>query len=92
MMGVQLNIKDPATVRLARELAGKTGRTVTETIRTALERVEKEREAEIAEKIRRANEIVDEFQRIMPDEWRGKTSKEIMDAIYDDNEPDGFAR
>lgn len=91
-MATQLNIKDPETVRLARELAGKTGKTVTETIRSALEAVNDRREREIAEKIKRANEIVAEFQRLMPDDWRGKTSKEIMDAIYDDDEPDGFAR
>ena len=91
-MGVQLNIKDQETVRLARELAGKTGRTVTETIRAALERAQTEREAEIAEKIQAVQEIAAEFQRRMPEEWRGKTSKEIMDAIYDDSEPDGFAR
>lgn len=91
-MGVQLNIKDPDTVRLARELAGKTGRTVTETIRSALERAQEERDRAIVEKIKRANEIVAEFQKHMPEEWRGKTSREIMDAIYDDNEPDGFAR
>lgn len=91
-MSVQLNIKDPETVRLARELAGKTGRTVTETIRTALERVREERERVIAEKLAAIDEIVEEFQRRMPEEWRGKTSKEIMDSIYDDNEPDGFAR
>ncbi len=37
-MGAQLNIKDPKTVRLARELAGKMGKSVTETVRAALER------------------------------------------------------
>lgn len=91
-MATQLNIKDPETVRLARELAGKTGRTVTETVRAALEKAQEDRERAIAEKIAAAKEIVAEFQRIMPEEWRGKTSKEVMDAIYDDNEPDGFAR
>ncbi|MGJ3629789.1 type II toxin-antitoxin system VapB family antitoxin [Sphingomonas sp. MMS24-JH45] len=47
-MGVQLNIKDPETVRLARELAGQTRRTVTETVRAALEKMADEREAEVA--------------------------------------------
>ena len=91
-MATQLNIKDPETVRLARELAGRTGKTVTETIRNALERVEADREREIAQKLAEIDEIVAEFQRRMPDDWRGKTSKEIMDSIYDDDEPDGFAR
>ena len=49
-MGVQLNIKDPETVRLARELAGQTRRTVTETVRTALEKMAAEREAEVQRK------------------------------------------
>jgi antitoxin VapB len=51
-MGVQLNIKDPETVRLARELAGRTGKSVTETIRAALER--EVREAELAARQRRS--------------------------------------
>jgi hypothetical protein len=49
-MGVQLNIKDPETVRLARELAGQTRRTVTETVRAALEKMAQEREEDFARK------------------------------------------
>jgi antitoxin VapB len=49
-MGVQLNIKDPETVRLARELAGQTRRTVTETVRAALQKMAEEREEAIARK------------------------------------------
>lgn len=49
-MGVQLNIKDPETVRLARELAGQTRRSVTETVRVALEKMAEEREEEVARK------------------------------------------
>lgn len=88
-MGVQLNIKDPETVRLARELAGHTGLSLTETIRGALERDLREREAAYEAKIARVREISDSFRRNMPPEWHGKTSKEIMDEIYDE---DGLPR
>jgi antitoxin VapB len=84
-MGAQLNIKDAETVRLARELADATGQPVTKAIRQALERELERRESEIEAKIARANEIVAEFQRNLPEEWRGKTSKEIMDSIYDEH-------
>lgn len=91
-MATQLNIKDAETVRLVRAYAAETGRSIPATIRAAIENDRRAREAVIAEKIRRANEIVDEVRRLMPPEWRDKSSKEIMDSIYDDDEPDGFAR
>lgn len=84
-MGVQLNIKDPETVRLARELAGRTGLSITESIRGALERDLAMRESEIQERITRAIKIADNFRRHMPADWHGKTSKQIMDEIYDDD-------
>ena len=84
-MGVQLNIKDPETIRLARELAGATGRSVTETIRTALEREHREREEQLQESLRRVREISAQFRAGLRPEWRGKTSKEMMDAIYDED-------
>lgn len=82
-MGVQLNIKDPETVRLARELAGKSGRSVTETIRHALEKVDADRDAEIAARVAAIDSIVEEVQRKMTPEMRKVTSKEAMDSIYD---------
>ena len=88
-MGVQLNIKDPETVRLARELAGQTRRTVTETVRAALEKAMAEREAEIEERYQAMKAALEEFRAAMPDEWRGMTSKELMDSIY--NEDGSFA-
>lgn len=33
----------------------------------------------------RVREISAEFRANMPPEWHGKTSQEIMDAIYDDD-------
>lgn len=91
-MASQLNIKDDATVREVREYAAQTGRTVTATIRDAVRNDRSRREEEIAERIRRANELIDEVRRNMPPETRAMTSWEIMESIYDDNEPDGFAR
>ena len=84
-MGVQLNIKDPETVRMARELAGQTGRSVTETIRSALERAYTEREAEIEATIRDVDEILKGSKDLWKPEWRDKSLKEIMDSIYDDD-------
>ncbi len=90
-MGMQLNIKNPATVRLARKLADAGGTSVTHAIHAALERADSDREAAIQAKLQRVSALVAEFQHLMPDDWRGKTSKEVMDAIYDDEQPDGFA-
>ncbi|WP_213980596.1 type II toxin-antitoxin system VapB family antitoxin [Sphingomonas sp. dw_22] len=86
-MGAQLNIKDADTIRLARELADATGQPVTKAIKAALEQELARREEEIQARIARVNAIVAEFQRNMPEEWRGKTSKEIMDEIYEDGLP-----
>ncbi len=86
-MGAQLNIKDAETIRLARELADATGQPVTKAIKAALEQELARREEEIQARIARVNAIVAEFQRNMPEEWRGKTSKEIMDEIYEDGLP-----
>jgi antitoxin VapB len=82
-MGVQLNIKDPETVRLARELADATGQPITKAIRQALERELQRREADIEETIARVREISREFVASIPAEMRGKTSKEWMDGMYD---------
>lgn len=86
-MGAQLNIKDAETIRLARELADATGQPVTKAIKAALEQELARREEEIQAKIARVNAIVADFQRNMPEEWHGKTSREIMDEIYEDGLP-----
>ena len=83
-MGIQLNIKDAETVRLARALADATGQPVTKAIKLALEAELQRREVELEAKIARVHEISREFRANMPKEWRGKTSKEIMDEIYDE--------
>lgn len=82
-MGAQLNIKDAATVELARDLARKLGKTVTEIVREALEEKARAREKEIEGKIARMNAIVDAFQQNLPAEWKGKASDRIMDELYD---------
>ena len=84
-MASQLNIKDPETVRLARALAEAKGSSVTSAIKAALERETQAREAEIESKIAAIMKISEDFRRNMPEQWRGKTSKEIMDEIYDED-------
>jgi antitoxin VapB len=91
-MGAQLNIKDAATVELARDLAKQLGKSVTDTIREALEEKASKRQAEIDAKWKKVDALLAELHANMPASLRGVTSKEMMDAIYDDNEPDGFAR
>ena len=86
-MGVQLNIKDVETVRMARDLADATGQSVTAVIRSALQHVLHQRAVTRAEKLRQLNAVVDDFQEDMPEDWRGKTSRELMDEIYDDGLP-----
>lgn len=88
-IGVQLNIKDAETIRLARALAEQKGESVTATIKAALEREYREREERLQESLRRVREISAQFRAHMPPEWHGKTSKEIMDEIYDE---DGLPR
>ena len=86
-MGVQLNIKDPETVRLARELADSTGRTVTETIRAALAREVAGREADYAALMAQLTAELSAIRSSLPAELREMLSKEAMDAIYDDGLP-----
>ena len=90
-MGAQLNIKDRETVELVRRHAAETGRSVTATVREAIEQDRRARTEIVDEKRRQIENIVAAFQRHIPDEWRGKTSKDIMDSIYDDDQPDWFA-
>jgi len=81
-MATQLNIKDGEVIRLAKELAGRTGRSVTSVIRSALEGEWNRQEDVIAEKVRQAKAISAEFRQHMPREWHNMSSKQIMDEIY----------
>lgn len=84
-MGAQFNIKDAETIRLARELADQKGKSVTATIREALER---ERAVLAEEREQRVQAILDAARQIrekIPAELRRLSSKEWMDAIYDED-------
>ena len=87
-MGVQLNIKDEATVRLARELADRRGKTVTETIRAALEDMSAAQDFDIARRKMHVRDTVAKIQRDMAADVRGLSSKELMDSIYVDGLPE----
>lgn len=86
-MGVQLNIKDPETIRLARELAGRSGRSVTETIRMALTEEARRRETNLADKMTRLEAMIKEVRANMTPEMRLISSKEAQDSLYDDGIP-----
>jgi antitoxin VapB len=76
-----MNIKNPTVERLAKELAAETGETMTSAIQVALEeRLERlRRERDVAEKIRRIDEIVDSLPPVPP----GVTSDHS--DLYDEN-------
>ncbi|MEG3088210.1 type II toxin-antitoxin system VapB family antitoxin [Sphingomonas sp. PB4P5] len=88
-MGVQLNIKDAETVRMARDLADSTGQSVTAAIKAALKVQIDQREAEIDARRTRIEAFLDKLDRNRPPELEGVTSKQIMDSIY--NEDGSFA-
>ncbi len=78
-----LSIKDEETDRLARTLAQRNGETVTTAVKIAVkERLERQEQSQKPtgrfERIRR---IVEQTAPLMND---GRTSKELMDELYDD--------
>lgn len=80
---MSLNLKNPETERLARELAQRTGESltlaVTKAIKERLEREEKSREQEPRmEWLRR---ITKETAAVMND---GRSTKELFDELYDE--------
>ena len=91
-MGAQLNIKDEELVRRVKRLAERRRHPVTAYLRTLVDRDWQAQEAETEALLAEVRAISAEFVANLPPEWKGKTSREIMDSIYDDNEPDGFAR
>lgn len=88
-MASQLNIKDPETIRLAREQAARSGKSVTAVIRSALEQQSRDREAELAASWARVQEIAAEFRANMPPELKGKDARQIVNEFYDDEDADG---
>jgi antitoxin VapB len=80
-MGTSLNIKSPEVYQLARELADRTGETLTAAVENALrERLERQRANPKAGLKKWLNEISQETAAIMND---GRSSKELMDDLYD---------
>jgi hypothetical protein len=84
-MGVQLNIKDENVVRLARKLAKAEHKSVTQMLRDLLEREERARGEAAEAKMKAVFEILERAQGLWPPEDRGRTSKEIMDELYDEH-------
>jgi antitoxin VapB len=78
-----LSIKDEETDRLARELARRNGESVTTAVKSAIkERLERqEREEKRKGRLEWLERITAETAQIMND---GRTSKELMDELYDD--------
>jgi len=87
-MGVQLNIKDEATVRLARDLAGRLGKTVTDTVREALQDMTAAHDADMARRKEQIRETVANIQRNMPKDLKGLSPRELMDSIYIEGLPE----
>lgn len=82
-MGVQLNIKDAETVRLARELAGRSGRTVTDTIRSALMEEARRLDAASSDRMARLEAMIEEVRANLTPDMRLVSSKEVQDSLYD---------
>jgi antitoxin VapB len=84
-MGVQLNIKDAETVRMARELADATGLPITQAIRRALERelntLQESKQARMEELLA----IVREARHMWKPEYDGEElSITYKDHLYDE--------
>lgn len=80
---MSLNIKNPETVKLARELARENGETVTMAITIALrERLERQKRAATQEeRMKRLTEIVERTAPLMKE---FPSSTEIGDLLYDE--------
>lgn len=77
-----MNIKNPETEQLARELARKTGESLTTAITIALkERLDRQRKAKEPEsRLEWLNRITAETAKIMND---GQSSTELIEELYD---------
>jgi antitoxin VapB len=81
-----LSIRDPETDQLARELARRYGKPITEVVKTALQDLAaKPTPAELTkdERMKKVREILARID-AMPI-VDGRSSKEIMDELYDEN-------
>ena len=78
---MSLNVKDPETVELVHALADLTGESLTTAVRIAVkERIERERPKRKEGLAKRIMEIAKETAPLFP---AGRTSKEMMDELYD---------
>lgn len=82
---MSLNIKNPETERLVRELAGRTGESVTQAVTRSVEerlnRLGTEREVEVSQRLARLTEVAhDAAQR-----WPADTATvDYVEVLYDD--------
>lgn len=91
-MATQLNIKDPETIALARTMAKRSGRSVTATIRDALEQVDAAN-AEAAKV--RGEQLLAELREIpveLPPDLVGKTSDQIIREFHEMEWQDRYGR
>lgn len=86
-MATQLNIKDAEAHRLANELARRRGISATRAVKAALEetlaRENEEPSPEVMERVRETMAWLAEGAKRWPQD---KTSKELMDALYEDDD------
>lgn len=80
-MGVQLNIKDAETIRLARALAEMTGQPITQAIRVALERELEELDRAKEERLTKLRSIVKESRALWKPEF---LNADLDDLMYDE--------
>ena len=84
-MATQLNIKDARAIELAQQLAARKGKSVTATIRSLLEDEQQRLDEEVERRVAEILEAGRRFRASLPPEVLALTSKEWMDAIYDDD-------
>ena len=91
-MASQLNIKDAVLIERVRSLAALRQEPVTAMLRHLVDAAWKDRDREVEDRLAAMRAFTAQMQAAVPAELRGVSSREIMDSIYDDDQPDGFAR
>ena len=84
-MGKQFNIKDARAIELAQDLAARKGKSVTATIRDMLEEERQRMDDDFQQRTAKILEAGARFRASLPPELLTLSSKEWMDAIYDDD-------
>lgn len=83
-MGAQFNIKDVETIELARDLARQLGKSVTVTIREALQEKRERREADKEAMVRDVMAMARQAREHWRRETAGMTSDQLIDGLYDE--------